>query len=152
MKKLFVISGSSGVGKGTIIKKFLEKRRPNFTSVILFFQNVAIISLIALTVKSNFSFEKFTPALKSIFNARFMLPPLQMLLTYESIFSPSFNLNNGMPALSFCIASSKRFSSFSSAMISQFSGRSDFSFSIPYQSRGEQAIMRVPLKTCILSM
>lgn len=29
MKKLFVISGSSGVGKGTIIKRFLEKN-PNF--------------------------------------------------------------------------------------------------------------------------
>lgn len=29
MKKLFVISGSSGVGKGTIIKKFLEKN-PDF--------------------------------------------------------------------------------------------------------------------------
>lgn len=29
MKKLFVISGSSGVGKGTIIKKFLEKN-PEF--------------------------------------------------------------------------------------------------------------------------
>lgn len=29
MKKLFVISGSSGVGKGTIIKKFLE-RNPQF--------------------------------------------------------------------------------------------------------------------------
>jgi len=29
MKKLFVISGSSGVGKGTIIKKFLE-RNPHF--------------------------------------------------------------------------------------------------------------------------
>ncbi len=29
MKKLFVISGSSGVGKGTVIKKFLEKN-PNF--------------------------------------------------------------------------------------------------------------------------
>ncbi|MBR1681472.1 guanylate kinase [bacterium] len=29
MKKLFVISGSSGVGKGTVIKKFLE-RNPNF--------------------------------------------------------------------------------------------------------------------------
>ncbi len=28
-KKLFVISGSSGVGKGTVIKKFLEKN-PNF--------------------------------------------------------------------------------------------------------------------------
>ena len=29
MKKLFVISGSSGVGKGTVIKRFLEKN-PNF--------------------------------------------------------------------------------------------------------------------------
>ncbi|MGN1125610.1 MAG: guanylate kinase, partial [Candidatus Gastranaerophilaceae bacterium] len=29
MKKLFVISGSSGVGKGTIIKRFLEKN-PDF--------------------------------------------------------------------------------------------------------------------------
>ena len=29
MKKLFVISGSSGVGKGTVIKKFLENN-PNF--------------------------------------------------------------------------------------------------------------------------
>ncbi|MBR1942704.1 guanylate kinase [bacterium] len=29
MKKLFVISGSSGVGKGTVIKKFLEKN-PKF--------------------------------------------------------------------------------------------------------------------------
>ena len=29
MKKLFVISGSSGVGKGTVIKKFLEKN-PDF--------------------------------------------------------------------------------------------------------------------------
>lgn len=29
MKKLFVISGSSGVGKGTVIKKFLE-RNPDF--------------------------------------------------------------------------------------------------------------------------
>ncbi len=29
MKKLFVISGSSGVGKGTVIKKFLEKN-PEF--------------------------------------------------------------------------------------------------------------------------
>ena len=29
-KKLFVISGSSGVGKGTVIKGFLE-RNPEFT-------------------------------------------------------------------------------------------------------------------------
>lgn len=29
MRKLFVISGSSGVGKGTVIKRFLEKN-PNF--------------------------------------------------------------------------------------------------------------------------
>lgn len=27
MKKLFVISGSSGVGKGTVIKKFLQRNK-----------------------------------------------------------------------------------------------------------------------------
>ncbi len=30
MGKLFVISGSSGVGKGTVIKEFLKKKHPEF--------------------------------------------------------------------------------------------------------------------------